>query len=59
MSERPAYAFIGLGHLGGHLAASLVRNGFDVTVFDRDPPAVERLVALGASAVNSPAEAAA
>ncbi|TIW65805.1 MAG: NAD(P)-dependent oxidoreductase, partial [Mesorhizobium sp.] len=41
MSER-AYAFIGLGHLGGHLAASLVRNGFDVTVFDRDPAAVER-----------------
>ncbi|RWX62615.1 NAD(P)-dependent oxidoreductase, partial [Mesorhizobium sp. M4B.F.Ca.ET.089.01.1.1] len=59
MSEGPAYAFIGLGHLGGHLAASLVRNGFDVTVFDRDPAAVERLVALGASAVDSPAEAAA
>ncbi|UVK51138.1 NAD(P)-dependent oxidoreductase [Mesorhizobium sp. AR02] len=57
MSE--SYAFIGLGHLGGNLAASLVRNGFAVTVFDRDPTAVARLVTLGATAANSPAEAAA
>ncbi|RWC82018.1 MAG: NAD(P)-dependent oxidoreductase, partial [Mesorhizobium sp.] len=35
MSE--SYAFIGLGHLGGNLAASLIRNGFAVTVVDRDP----------------------
>ncbi|TIU19706.1 MAG: NAD(P)-dependent oxidoreductase, partial [Mesorhizobium sp.] len=28
-----AYAFIGLGHLGGNLAASLLHNGFAVTVF--------------------------
>jgi 3-hydroxyisobutyrate dehydrogenase-like beta-hydroxyacid dehydrogenase len=26
------YGFIGLGHLGGHLAASLVKAGFPVTV---------------------------
>lgn len=57
MSER--YAFIGLGHLGGNLAASLLRNGFAIIVFDRDPTAVERLVALGATAAASPAEAAA
>jgi 3-hydroxyisobutyrate dehydrogenase len=54
-----SYAFIGLGHLGGHLAASLLRNGFSVTVFDRDLQATERLVALGAFAAKSPAEAAA
>ncbi|MDX8468634.1 NAD(P)-dependent oxidoreductase [Mesorhizobium sp. VK23B] len=59
MSTRLAYAFIGLGHLGGNLAASLLRNGFAVTVFDRDPVAIERLVALGATAATSPAEAAA
>ncbi len=52
------YAFIGLGHLGGHLAASLVRAGFSVTVFDRDPKAVARLVALGAGSASTPAEAA-
>ena len=56
---KPAYAFIGLGHLGGQLAASLLRAGFAVTVHDRDPAAVARLVALGAAAANSPAEAAA
>jgi 3-hydroxyisobutyrate dehydrogenase-like beta-hydroxyacid dehydrogenase len=57
--SKQGYAFIGLGHLGGNLAASLLRNGFAVTVFDRDPAAVERLVALGATAATSPAEAAA
>ncbi len=54
------YGFIGLGHLGRHLASSLVRAGFDVTVHDRDPAAVERLTALGArSAPDAAAVAAA
>ena len=59
MTESKNYAFIGLGHLGAHLAASLIRNGFDVTVYDRDAAAVARLVAKGATAAGSPAEAAA
>jgi len=54
-----SYAFIGLGHLGGNLAVSLLRNGFAVTVVDRDPAAVERLVEVGATAAATPAEAAA
>ncbi|RUX50698.1 NAD(P)-dependent oxidoreductase [Mesorhizobium sp. M4A.F.Ca.ET.050.02.1.1] len=37
----------------------MVRDGFAVTVFDRDPATVERLVGLGANAASSPAEAAA
>ncbi len=37
------YGFIGLGHLGGHLAASLLRNGFALTVHDRDRAAAEPL----------------
>jgi 3-hydroxyisobutyrate dehydrogenase-like beta-hydroxyacid dehydrogenase len=59
VNQSVSYAFIGLGHLGGNLAASLVRNGFAVTVHDRDSTAVGRLVALGATAASSPAEAAA
>lgn len=59
MSTDRKYAFIGLGHLGGNLAGSLLRNGFEVTVYDRDTAAVERLVALGATAASSPADAAA
>ena len=34
--------FIGLGHLGGHLAGSLLRGGFDVTVHDLDRARAER-----------------
>ncbi|CAI2933656.1 NAD(P)-dependent oxidoreductase [Aminobacter niigataensis] len=59
MTEPLAYAFIGLGHLGANLAACLVRGGFEVAVYDRNPEAVERLVALGALAASSPADAAA
>lgn len=53
-----AYAFIGLGNLGANLAASLVRAGFEVFVYDRDPEAVARLTALGAQAAANPADAA-
>ena len=45
--------FIGLGHIGKYLAGSLVRNGFEVTVYDLDPKAVEGLVAKGAKAATS------
>jgi 3-hydroxyisobutyrate dehydrogenase len=31
------YGFIGLGNLGGHLAVSLLKAGFEVTVNDLDP----------------------
>jgi 3-hydroxyisobutyrate dehydrogenase len=52
-------AFIGIGRLGGHLAARLVDAGFEVVVHDRDPAAVARLVDFGARAAGSPAAAAA
>jgi len=51
------YAFIGLGNLGGHLAASLLRAGFTVTAYDRDPVQRARLEGLGATWAES-AEAA-
>jgi len=53
------YGFIGLGHLGGHLATSLLREGFDLTVFDLDSAAVTSLVGKGARAATSPGEVAA
>lgn len=56
--SKSSYAFIGLGHLGSNLAGSLLRNGFPVTVYDRDPEAISRLVTLGATAASSPADAA-
>ena len=42
------YGYIGLGNLGGHLAASLVRAGFDLMVHDKNPVLAERHLALGA-----------
>lgn len=53
------YGFIGLGELGGHLAASLLRAGFTVAVHDRDRAKATRHLDLGASFAQSPAEAAA
>ncbi|HEV7310126.1 NAD(P)-dependent oxidoreductase [Ensifer sp.] len=43
------YGFVGLGNLGGHLAASLRRSGFEVVVHDRDPTTAERLIQAGAT----------
>jgi 3-hydroxyisobutyrate dehydrogenase len=48
------YGYIGLGHLGGHLAASLLRNGFELTVHDRNRVAAEPLIAKGATWSDSP-----
>ncbi|HEY9103660.1 3-hydroxyisobutyrate dehydrogenase [Chitinimonas sp.] len=43
-------AFIGLGHMGGPMAANLLKAGYTLKVFDLVPSAVEAAVALGASA---------
>lgn len=51
--------FIGLGNLGGHLAASLLRAGFAVTVHDRDRSLADRHLAMGATWADSPADVAA
>lgn len=49
------YGFIGLGNLGGHLAASLLGAGFKVTVHDKERATADRLVGLGAAWADSPA----
>jgi len=41
--------FIGLGNLGAHLAASLLRAGFEVTVHDLERARAARLLAAGAA----------
>ena len=53
------YGYIGLGNLGGHLAASLIRAGHQVTVYDRDPSLAVRLADMGATVAGSAAEVAA
>ena len=53
------YGYIGLGNLGGHLAMSLIREGFDVTVSDKDSKLGERHVKAGAKWAASAADLAA
>ncbi len=53
------YGFVGLGNLGGHLAASLLRAGFAVTVHDRERALAARLVDAGADWADSPGKLAA
>jgi 3-hydroxyisobutyrate dehydrogenase len=53
------YGYIGLGNLGGHIAMSLVRRGFDVVVYDINKALGDRHIAAGATWANSPAELAA
>ena len=50
--------FIGLGLMGKPMALNLRKKGFDVIVHNRSRPAVEALVAAGASPAGSPAEVA-
>ena len=50
------YGYIGLGNLGGHLAHSLVKKGYKVTVYDLDRSLAERHLKDGASCADTPAE---
>jgi len=51
--------FVGLGIMGGPMAANLLKAGFRVTVWNRSPRRMEPLLELGASGAASPAEVAA
>lgn len=45
--------FIGLGNMGGPMAANLVKAGHQVAVFDMSKAAIEKVVGVGASAEAS------
>lgn len=52
------YGFVGLGELGGKLAANLAKAGFGVRVHDLDRSRAEAPLAAGAEWADSPATAA-
>jgi len=58
MVDAQSLGFIGLGNIGGGVAANLVADGHRLTVFDTDPGRVKELVAAGASAAEGPADVA-
>ncbi len=51
--------FIGLGNVGGKLAGSVLRNGFDLHVLDLDASLVDEFVRRGAIGSRSPRDLAA
>jgi len=53
----PTVGFIGLGIMGGPMAANLVKAGFDVIGYNRSPEPVLRLVEHGGRGAGSLAEA--
>lgn len=53
----PTIAFIGLGNMGGPMAANLLKAGYALRVFDLVPASVQAAVAAGATAANSAVEA--
>jgi 3-hydroxyisobutyrate dehydrogenase len=46
-------AFIGLGNMGGPMAANLVKAGHSIAAFDMSKPAVDRIVAAGGESAAS------
>ena len=51
-------AFIGLGIMGGRMAANILKGGHDLSVYNRTPGKAGALEKAGARAAKSPAEAA-
>jgi 3-hydroxyisobutyrate dehydrogenase len=49
--------FVGLGNMGGPMAANLLKAGHELTVYDLAAPAVEAMVKAGAQGAESLAEA--
>jgi len=50
--------FVGLGTVGKHMAANLMKGNYRLTVYDGHPDAVSELVKLGAEAAATPMQAA-
>ncbi|MDO1481992.1 3-hydroxyisobutyrate dehydrogenase [Rhodococcus ruber] len=57
MSTLPNVAFLGLGHMGGPMAANLVKAGYPVTGYDPVPAAQEQGRADGLTIVESATDA--
>jgi 3-hydroxyisobutyrate dehydrogenase len=50
--------FIGVGHMGKHMAASLIRDGFDLVIHDKRADAASEPEVQGATWADSPAQVA-
>ena len=55
--SKPTIGFIGLGHMGSHMASRLIHAGYHLTVYDRTREKAHAIA--GAAVVETPKEAAA
>ncbi len=55
--SKPTIGFIGLGHMGSHMASRLIRAGYHLTVYDRTREKAQAIA--GATVSETPKEAAA
>jgi 2-hydroxy-3-oxopropionate reductase len=53
METKPKIGFIGLGIMGRHMSAHLIKAGYSLVVFDINAQALANIVQLGASPANS------
>src|SRR6266853_2024454 len=55
--SKPTISFIGMGHMGSHMAPRLIRTGYHLTVYDRTREKAQAIA--GATVAETPEEAAA
>jgi 3-hydroxyisobutyrate dehydrogenase-like beta-hydroxyacid dehydrogenase len=53
-SARIRLGFIGMGHMGSHMAQRLLAAGYPLTVYDRTQERARALVPLGAAVADTP-----
>ena len=58
MTPQPRVGFIGIGAMGTPMATHILKAGFPLTVYDRDPKRMQPLIDAGAQAAGGPAETA-
>jgi len=56
--SKPTLGFVGIGRMGAPMTSRLLAAGYEVTVFDTAPAAVQALVTKGAKAAASPRDVA-
>ena len=58
-NAKPRIGFIGLGHMGSHMALRLIGAGYQLTVYDRTKQRAQEIAQRGASIAQTPRELAA
>jgi 6-phosphogluconate dehydrogenase (decarboxylating) len=51
---KPRIGFLGMGHMGSHMAQRLLEAGYQLTVYDRTPENAQEAGRKGASVAQTP-----